>query len=86
MGRTFELAGELAAANEVADSIREYQETVRLNPQHAVAHVNLGVMLVRQNRTDEAIQQFEIALSVEPTNAAARDYLRQVRASRNQKR
>jgi len=58
---------------------------VRLNPRHAVARVNLGVMLVRQNRLDEAIQLFESALVLEPTNAAARSYLDQVSARRTQK-
>ena len=81
----FELAGELAAVNDVAASIKEYQETVRLNPRHAVARVNLGVMLVRQNRMDEAIQQFEAALAIEPGNAAAKDYLRQVSTRRSQR-
>ena len=73
-------------ANEVAESIREYQEAVRLNPNHAVARVNLGVMLVRQNRFDEALQQFELALRSDPNNAAAKDYLRQVMARKNQSR
>jgi len=80
----FELAGELAAAGEVAESLKEYQQAIQLNPRHAVARVNLGVMLVRQNRLTEAMQQFEIALAIEPNNAAAKDYLRQVSARKNQ--
>jgi tetratricopeptide (TPR) repeat protein len=76
----FELAGELAATGDVAESIKQYLEVVRLNPQHVVARINLGVMLVRQNRFGEAIQQFESALQLDPANAAAQDYLTQVRA------
>ena len=82
----FELAGELAATDQVAESVQEYLEVVRLNPRHAVARVNLGVMLVRQNRLDEAMQQFESALALDPNNAAAQNYLRQVAARRNQNR
>jgi Flp pilus assembly protein TadD len=48
--------------------------------------VNLGVMLARQNRLEEAIQQFQSALSLDPDNVAARDYLRQVSARRVQGR
>jgi tetratricopeptide (TPR) repeat protein len=76
----FELASELAAAGEVAESLKHYLEVVRLNPQHVVTRINLGVMLVRQNRLVEAGQQFEIALQLEPNSQAARDYLTQVRA------
>lgn len=82
----FELAGELAVTGEVAESIKEYLTTVQLNPRHAITRVNLGVMLVRQNRFDEAVQQLEIALSLDPNNAAAKDYLRQINARRNPKR
>jgi tetratricopeptide (TPR) repeat protein len=76
----FELAGELAAAGDVAESIKHYLEVVRLNPQHAVTRINLGVVLVRQNRLAEAVQQFEVALQLNPDSREARDYLTQVRA------
>jgi tetratricopeptide (TPR) repeat protein len=76
----FELAGELAAAGDAAESIKHYLEVVRLNPQHAVTRINLGVVLVRQNRLAEAVQQFEIALQLNPDSREAQDYLTQVRA------
>jgi tetratricopeptide (TPR) repeat protein len=47
--------------------------------------MNLGVMFIRENRLDEAIQQFELALHLDPDYAAAKDYLRQTVAVRNQK-
>ncbi len=78
----FELAGELAAAGDVAESIQQYAEVLRLNSRHVVSRINLGVMLVRQNRFDEAIQQFETALQLDPNSRDARDYLTQVRARR----
>ena len=72
------LGGELAAAGRITEALQEYNEVVRLNPRHAVARINLGVVLVRQNRIGEAIQQFETALALDPNNAAAKDYLAQV--------
>ncbi len=76
----FELAGELASKGEVAESIKEYSEVLRINPRHAVSHVNLGVMLVRQNRMTEAVICFETALRIDPNYREAREYLEQVRA------
>jgi cytochrome c-type biogenesis protein CcmH/NrfG len=53
---------------------------LRINPRHAVSHVNLGVMLVRQNRLREAVLCFETAVQIDPNYREARDYLEQVRA------
>ena len=78
------LAGELVAVNQQEEAMREYAAVIKINPRHVISHLNLGVLLVRQNRLDEAIREFESALALEPDNAAARDYLRQVAARRNQ--
>jgi cytochrome c-type biogenesis protein CcmH/NrfG len=53
-----------------------------LNPRHALTRVNLGTLLVRMNRWDEAVQQFEEALRLDPTLREAGEYLAQVRAKR----
>ena len=76
----FELAGELAAKGEVGESIKEYSAVLKINPRHAVSHVNLGVMLVRQNRLAEAMTRFETALRLDPNYREAREYLDQVRS------
>ena len=76
----FELAGELAAKGEFAESIKEYSAVLQINPRHAVSHVNLGVMLVRQNRLAEATTCFETALRLDPNYREAREYLDQVRS------
>jgi tetratricopeptide (TPR) repeat protein len=59
--------------------VREYQEVIRLNPRHATSHVNLGVMLARQNRIAEAIEHFEEALRIDPGYKEAGEYLAKTR-------
>jgi tetratricopeptide (TPR) repeat protein len=48
---------------------------IRLKPDHAEAHNNLGVAFYQQRRTDEAIRQFQEALSLKPDCADARIHL-----------
>ena len=38
------------------EAIRQFQEALRLKPDHAEAHYNLGVALGKQGQTDEAIR------------------------------
>ena len=46
-------------------------------PDFAEAHLNLGVALARERRFDQAIQQFQETLRIDPRNAAAKTYLEQ---------
>ena len=43
--------------------IREYQEALRLKPDYAETHYNLGVVLGQRGQTDEAIRHYEEALT-----------------------
>jgi tetratricopeptide (TPR) repeat protein len=40
------------------EAIEEYKEAIRLNPDYAVAHNNLGLAYDTLGRTDEAIEEF----------------------------
>ena len=73
------------AAGQINDAIREYAEVLRVNPRHTVTHLNLGVLLVRQQRLPEAIARFEDAVRLEPGNRTAQDYLNQARQHQAQK-
>jgi tetratricopeptide (TPR) repeat protein len=48
---------------------------VRLDPNHVDARINLGVALKKAGRIDEAINQLEQALRIEPDNAKAHNDL-----------
>jgi Flp pilus assembly protein TadD len=49
--------------------------TLSWYPKSAAAHYNLGVVLVRENREDEAIAQFRTVLQDSPNNLVARNSL-----------
>jgi tetratricopeptide (TPR) repeat protein len=48
-----------------------WRDSVEKNPDAWMAQNNLGLELVRQNKTDEAILHFQAALRVRPNHAAA---------------
>ena len=49
-----------------------YRSAIALKPDFAQAHVNLGVALRDLHRFDEALQQFALAIDIDPNYAAAR--------------
>jgi tetratricopeptide (TPR) repeat protein len=56
----------VAQRGEVERAIRHYAESVRLKPDFAVAHHNLGALLTAQGRMDEAIPELRAALQLRP--------------------
>jgi tetratricopeptide (TPR) repeat protein len=47
----------------------EYRKAIRLDPNSAVAHANLGSALVNQGELEQALVEFREATRLEPTNA-----------------
>jgi Flp pilus assembly protein TadD len=45
------------------EAIAHFQEAVRLDPQYAYAHFNLGVALKQAGKMDEATEEFRKARS-----------------------
>ena len=62
-----------------ADEADAYRRAVALNPQAAEPHYNLGVILGRQGRLDEAASSYERALVLRPDHAEAHNNLGIVR-------
>jgi len=56
--------------------------TLRLRPDDADSHFNLGIALARSGRIDDAITQFSEALRVRPDFPAARQALDQAMSLR----
>jgi len=74
-------AGE-ASLGRVPEAITEYQNVLRLEPNHADAENNLGAMLAAQGRMDEAIVHFQKSLKINPNHTDARNNLRAALATR----
>ncbi len=57
-------SNELAATS--AEAAQRYQETLRLNPDHVQALVNLGNLRLQQRQAAEAVVHFRRALQLNP--------------------
>jgi len=60
---------------QLGEAIRQYQEAIRLKPDEADAHNNLGMAFYQQGRTGEATGQFQEALRLKPDFTGARKNL-----------
>jgi len=53
-------------AGDLSGAILTYQRILNLNPNNVYAHNNLGIAYYKQNRFDEAIEEFNLALKLNP--------------------
>jgi tetratricopeptide (TPR) repeat protein len=53
------------------EAIAYYQQALRINPDYAEVHYNLGIVLAQVGRVPEAIAQYEQALRIKPDYAKA---------------
>ena len=72
----------LADQGKLDEAIVHYSEALRIKPDSAKAHNNLGVALADQGKLDEAIAHFSEALRIKPDYIKARDNLRLTLVSR----
>jgi Flp pilus assembly protein TadD len=61
----------LAAQNRLPEAIDHYENAIRLKPNFAEAHSNLGAALERLGKKDEARGHFEEAMRLAPANTQA---------------
>ncbi len=47
-------------------AIKQYVEALKIKPNYAKVHYNLGLVLVRENQPDAAIKHFKLSLKVRP--------------------
>lgn len=64
-GLTAQTAGDLATAKE------KYEEAVSADPNHALAHYDLGTLHQLANEREAAIAEFETAARIDPTLSGA---------------
>ena len=68
----YELGTCLAQLRHRAEAIRHYEKVLALQPQNAQVAANLGALLERENRLDEAGSFVARALEIDPRNHTAR--------------
>jgi Flp pilus assembly protein TadD len=71
----YALGGELGMHGQIAEAKAEFQQVVRLRPQFAMGHLNLGVALLKLSDPEGARGQFAETLRLDPSNKSARGYL-----------
>ncbi len=74
-----ELASALFKAMDLAGVEVQLAEALRLDANNADAHNLRGVLLAQRNDVASAIQEFELALEVQPDHAKAKANLARVR-------
>lgn len=62
-------------SNRIPEARKEFEEVLRWRPNHVLAHINLGVALVKEGLIEEARRHFEEALRLDPQNRRAREHL-----------
>ena len=62
-------------AGDISGAVTQYENAIRIDPDHADARNNLGNAFFKQGRTDEAIQCFAKALALNPNHTEARNNL-----------
>jgi Flp pilus assembly protein TadD len=62
--------------NEEAE--KAFRKAIGLEPEYALAHVNLGVVLASLGRTDEAVEEVRKASALDPNNPRTQEYLKEL--------
>ncbi|MDB6022822.1 MAG: hypothetical protein JWQ04_2679 [Pedosphaera sp.] len=74
------LGVELATTENVGDAQAQFLEVTRRRPDFARAHLNLGVAFAKQGKLDEALQEFNVTLELNPANKSAPQFIETTRA------
>ncbi len=61
-------------------AIAQYQMAIRLKPNYAVPHFNLGLIFLRLGAIEMARQEFEMGLEINPDDDKARLILKSLKS------
>jgi tetratricopeptide (TPR) repeat protein len=74
---------EWLAGGKFEEAQAQFSAAVRYRPDFAPAHLNLGILLAKQEKTDQALIEFRDVLLLDPTNSAAQQYLETLHPSKD---
>jgi tetratricopeptide (TPR) repeat protein len=69
------LGVELLARGQEADAQAQLAEVIRYRPDFAPAHLNLGITLAKQGKTEQALREFHTTLQLDPGNKLAQQQI-----------
>jgi tetratricopeptide (TPR) repeat protein len=75
------LGNALLREGKLQEAIGHFEQALRIKPDFADAHYNLGVALETLGRTQEAIQHYKQALRIKPDFTQAQNALARLQAS-----
>jgi Flp pilus assembly protein TadD len=70
----------LVLLNEPAEAIRHFEASLRIRADQPLVHYNLGLLLQRLRRFDQALLHLETAIQLNPSDQDARDAAARLRA------
>jgi tetratricopeptide (TPR) repeat protein len=76
---------ELAAQGNIEEARAQLLAAIRYRPDFAPAHLNLGVMLAKQEKLDQALAEFRLTLQLDPTNSRAQQYIKNIQVSKGRR-
>ena len=75
----FKLANSLYWAGRYADALKQFKDLSAFEPKNADIAVNMGTVYAAMDSTVRAIEMWEKALALDPTNQTAKDNLKEAR-------
>ncbi len=69
--------------NNLAPAEEHYRKVIQLDPQNVQAHFNLGMLLDKNGKFDEAMEEMQKVMKIDPQNAEAFNYVGYSYADRN---
>ncbi|MFB3895943.1 MAG: tetratricopeptide repeat protein [bacterium] len=68
---------EHAERGRTSEAIEELKKAIELNSKHAPSHIVLGTLYAKKRLYQDAIAEWEIALSIDPASKKAHEYIQQ---------
>lgn len=82
-GIMFLRANAMGKLNRYDEAEKLYKQAIAVRPNHALYHVNLGVLYHRWNRKPQAVESYRKALAINPNLLNVSKYLMMLRGIRS---